>query len=130
MILKKTLAIILGFILILFLENYAQVEGDIENFLNNYAEDIFTIYHSSSTIGSSSVEVEYVKRSGANYKATLRIEYSGWIKNHTMKIYIYFYHSEPVEVVFGSDSNMNQSNLNSKGKKTLNLLRSHWSEDN
>lgn len=115
----------LTFCLVLFFTStaaFAQNQSQIINFLEENAEDILQFYHSSGgNYKDCSVTVK-------GEKATLTINYKGWIKKHKMRLKITFDSDGPLEVQVRSDTNMNKMNQEKKNNKTLDYLIEEWDD--
>ncbi len=124
-ILSKSLA---AFLLILLLSvnySYAQNEKELQKFFKDHSADVLTLAHKNSTLITSEVEVVDSYDSDFDYKIIIVINYKGFIKNHTLKCYVYF-EDYPRKFIWGTDTNSFE--FNNAPEVVLEELKDKWSK--
>lgn len=114
------------FILLLVLpQSYAQNKNDLQKFFKDHSADILTLAHKNSTLITSEVEVVDSDDSDFDYKIIIVINYKGFIKNHTLKCYVYF-EDYPRKFIWGTDTNSFE--FNNSAEVVLEELKDKWSK--
>lgn len=124
-ILYKSIASFLLLLLLGLPNSYAQNKTDLQRFFKEYSADILALAHKNSTLITSEVEVVDSDDSDFEYKVIIVINYKGFIKNHTLKCYIYF-EDYPRKFIWGTDTNLFE--FNKEPDVVLEELKDKWSK--
>lgn len=123
--LSKILAAFLFILLFSFSYLYAQNKNELKKFFKEHSADILTLAHKNSTLITSDVEVVDSDDSDFDYKIIIVINYKGFVKNHTLKCYIYF-EDYPKKFIWGTDTNSFE--FNNAAEVVLEELKDKWSK--
>jgi uncharacterized protein YpmS len=119
------ISIIFVLITFLFLPSYAQNKEDLQNFFQENSPQILSLAHKNSTFINSDVEVVDSDESDYDYKVIVTVNYKGFIKNHTLRSYIYF-EDYPRKFIWGTDTN--SFSVNNGPDVVLEELKDKWSK--
>ena len=124
-ILSKSLAAFLFMLILSLPYSYAQNEKELQKFFKDHSADVLTLAHKNSTLITLEVEVVDSDDSDFDYKIIIVINYKGFIKNHTLKCYVYF-EDYPRKFIWGTDTNSFE--FNNAAEVVLEELKDKWSK--
>lgn len=112
-------------ILLVSIPSFPQNKNDIEKFFRENSSLILLLAHKNSTLINSEVEVIDSDDSDFDYKVIIVIKYKGFIKNHTLKCFVYF-EDYPRKFIWGTDTNSFE--FNNPAEVVLEELKDKWSK--
>lgn len=124
----KNLSIIFILLLQLFLFNkeiLSQSKDELTQFFQNNASLILSLAHKNSTLISAQVEVNESDDTEFMYKIVITMNYKGFVKNHTLKAFVYF-EDYPRKFAWGKDTN--SFKINTEPDVVLEELKDAWSK--
>ncbi len=124
----KNLSIILILMIQLFFfsqEMLPQSKDKLIRFFQDNASLILSLAHKNSTLLSAQVEVNESDDTEFMHKIVITMNYKGFVKNHTIKAFVYF-EDYPRKFAWGKDTN--SFKISTEPEVVLEELKDAWSK--